>query len=79
MAGKSVEEERKAADADIVQTHHSADVADIERPMRMVEWRCRGLVEQRQCGTGFQRSLHWHYAACRMMYCALVKSTEVME
>jgi hypothetical protein len=40
MAGKSVEEQRKAAEANIVQMHGSADVAHIERHMRMMERRC---------------------------------------
>jgi uncharacterized protein YceK len=40
MAGKSVEEKRKAAEAHIVRMHGSADAAHIERHMRMVEQRC---------------------------------------
>ena len=40
MAGKTVEEQRKAAEAHIVQMHGSADAAHIERHMRMMEQRC---------------------------------------
>ena len=40
MAGKSVEEKRKAAEAHIVRMHGSADAAHIERHMRMIEQRC---------------------------------------
>jgi hypothetical protein len=40
MAGKTVEEQRKAAEAHIVQMHGSADAAHIERHMRMMERRC---------------------------------------
>jgi uncharacterized protein YceK len=40
MAGKSVEEKRKAAEARIVRMHGSADAAHIERHMRMIEQRC---------------------------------------
>jgi uncharacterized protein YceK len=40
MAGKSIEEQRKAAEAHIIQMHGSADAAHIERHMRMMEQRC---------------------------------------
>ena len=40
MAGKPVEEQRKAAEAHIIQMHGSADAAHIERHMRMMEQRC---------------------------------------
>lgn len=40
MAGKSVEEQRKAAEAHIVRMHGSADAAHIERHMKMMEQRC---------------------------------------
>jgi len=40
MAGKSVEEQRKAAEEHIVKTHGGADAEHIERHMRMMEQRC---------------------------------------
>lgn len=40
MAGKSVEEQRRAAEAHVVQMHGRADPAHIERHMRMMEQRC---------------------------------------
>lgn len=40
MAGKSMEEQRKAAIAHIVQMHGSADPAHLERHMKMMEQRC---------------------------------------
>ena len=40
MAGKSIEERRKAAEAHIVQMNGSADAAHIERHMQMMEQRC---------------------------------------
>jgi uncharacterized protein YceK len=40
MAGKSVEEQRKAAEAHIVEMHGTADAAHIERHMKMMERRC---------------------------------------
>ncbi len=40
MAGKTVEEQRKAAEAHIVRMHGNADAAHIERHMRMMEQRC---------------------------------------
>jgi len=40
MAGKSVEEQRKAAEAHIVKMHDSADAAHVERHMKMMEQRC---------------------------------------
>lgn len=40
MAGKSIEEQRKAAEAHIVRMHGSADAAHIERHMKMMEQRC---------------------------------------
>ena len=40
MAGKSVEEQRKAAEAHIVRMHGASDPAHVERHMRMMEQRC---------------------------------------
>lgn len=40
MAGKSVEEQRKASEAHIVQMHGSADAAHVDRHMKMMEQRC---------------------------------------
>lgn len=40
MAGKSIEEQRTAAEAHIIQMHGSADAAHVERHMRMMEQRC---------------------------------------
>ncbi len=40
MAGKSVEEQRKAAEEHIVRMHGTADAAHIERHMKMMEARC---------------------------------------
>ena len=40
MAGKSVEEQRKAAEAHIVRMHGASDSAHVERHMKMMEQRC---------------------------------------
>jgi hypothetical protein len=40
MAGKSVEEQNKAAEAHIVRMHGSGDATHIERHMKMMEQRC---------------------------------------
>ncbi len=44
MVGKSIGEQRKAAEAQIFQMHGSAGVAHIERHMRMMERRCGRAV-----------------------------------
>jgi uncharacterized protein YceK len=40
MAGKSIEEQRKASEAHIVRMHGTADAAHVERHMKMMEQRC---------------------------------------
>ncbi len=40
MAGKSLEEQRQAAEAHIVRMHGSSDPAHVERHMKMMEQRC---------------------------------------
>ncbi len=40
MAGKSVEEQRNAAEEHIVRMHGTADAAHIERHMNIMEQRC---------------------------------------
>ena len=39
-AGKSIEEQRKAAEEHIVRMHGTADAAHVERHLRMMEQRC---------------------------------------
>jgi uncharacterized protein YceK len=50
MAGKSVEEQRKAAEAHIVRMHGTADAAHVERHMKMMEQRCANATEQQPRG-----------------------------
>lgn len=40
MAGKSVEEQRKAAEEHIIKMHGTADAAHIERHIKMMGQRC---------------------------------------
>jgi|PlaIllAssembly_1097288.scaffolds.fasta_scaffold1379489_1 hypothetical protein len=46
MAGKSVEEQRKASEAHIVRMHGTADAAHVERHMKMMEQRCANATGQ---------------------------------
>lgn len=46
IVGKSVEEQRRAAEQHIVRRHGSADAAHIERHLRMMEQRCAGNVAE---------------------------------
>ena len=39
-AGKSIDEQRKAAEEHIVRMHGTADAAHVERHLRMMEQRC---------------------------------------
>jgi hypothetical protein len=50
MAGKSVEEQRKASEAHIVQMHGSADAAHIDRHMKMMEQRCGSPAQDKPKG-----------------------------
>ena len=50
MAGKSVDEQRKASEAHIVQMHGSADAAHVERHMKMMEQRCGSPAQDQPKG-----------------------------
>ena len=47
MAGKSVEEQRKASEAHIVRMHGTSDAAHVERHMKMMEQRCGSVGQER--------------------------------
>lgn len=50
MAGRSVEEQRKASEAHIVRMHGSADAAHVERHMKMMEQRCGSPAQDKPKG-----------------------------
>ena len=50
MAGKSVEDQRKASADHIVRMHGSADAAHVERHMKMMEQRCGGPAQDKPKG-----------------------------
>ena len=50
MAGKSVEEQRKASEAHIVQMHGSAEAAHVDRHVNMMEQRCGNPAQDQPKG-----------------------------
>jgi hypothetical protein len=50
MAGKSVEEQRKASEAHIVRMHGTSDAAHVERHMKMMEQRCGNVGQEKPKG-----------------------------
>jgi hypothetical protein len=50
MAGKSIEEQRKASEEHIVRMHGTADAAHVERHMKMMEQRCGSGAQERPKG-----------------------------
>lgn len=50
MAGKSIDQQRKASEAHIVRMHGTADAAHIERHMKMMEQRCGNVAQERPKG-----------------------------
>ena len=50
MAGKSVEEQRKASEAHIVRMHGTSDAAHVERHMKMMAQRCGNVAQEKPKG-----------------------------